>query len=530
MHPDRGKRKMIVKKNAFYFVCCMFIGFSAVNGHAAPIGSGRSIVQKNFQQLVKTNGCPGCDLAGAVLTRVDLSGADLSGANLAGAKCNLADFSGANLRGANLQGANLGGADLAGADLTGANLTGAILQGAYLKGAKIDGVLTDQAGDQDSEATGETVFVPDGAKSKHAPYSQEVAIENKRDLEETPPTVSKNQDKNTDNVRAKQPPVAPMTDSKHPVAMADAVVPSSAATLSNQKTEEETAVVLNEQKKQPVVAKKTVAATPEKVELEPSSETTIGVDKDSAVHDMIARIEADSPDKNPPAIKKKARADVAGPDAGKPKMVQDKSRPKATAVPVVEASPEIHATTPKTTEAGRQQNKTVSVTTKTDGQATTVAAPAAGDAAATAGTPGAAVSQSVAGIKNGAGPLLYTVETPAQAAAEKQALVDRLLDTDACVECDLAGVDLSGKRLKGVDLERANLAGADLSDTNLSEANLKGADLAGANLRGADLSEADLYKADLTDADLTGADLSEASTDSADFTGAQGVPVTGDNK
>jgi len=73
MHPDRGKRKMIVKKNAFYFVCCMFIGFSAVNGHAAPIGSGRSIVQKNFQQLVKTNGCPGCDLAGAVLTRVDLS-------------------------------------------------------------------------------------------------------------------------------------------------------------------------------------------------------------------------------------------------------------------------------------------------------------------------------------------------------------------------------------------------------------------------------------------------------------------------
>ncbi|HHL33528.1 MAG TPA: pentapeptide repeat-containing protein [Desulfobulbaceae bacterium] len=211
-------------------------------------------------------------------------------------------------------------------------------------------------------------------------------------------------------------------------------------------------------------------------------------------------------------------------------MVQEKSRPKATTVPVVEASPEIHATTPKTAEAGRQQNKTVSVTTKTDGQATKVAAPAAGDVAATAGTPGAAVSQSVAGIKNGAGPLLYTVETPAQAAAEKQALVDRLLDTDACVECDLAGVDLSGKRLKGVDLERANLAGADLSDTNLSEANLKGADLAGANLRGADLSEADLYKADLTDADLTGADLSEASTDSADFTGAQGVPVTGDNK
>ena len=521
---------MIVKKNAFYFACCVLIGFSAGDGHAAPIGSGRPIVQKNFQQLIKTNGCPGCDLAGAVLTRVDLSGADLSGANLAGAKCNLADFSGSNLRGANLQGANLGGADLAGADLTGANLTGAILQGAYLKGAKLDGMLTEQTSDQDSEATGETVFVPDGAKSKHAPYSQEVAIEKKRDLEEAPPTVSNPQDKNTDNVRAKQPPVAPMIDSKHPVAMADAVVPSPAVTLSDQKTEEETAVVLNEQKKQPVVAEKTVAATPEKVEVEPSSETTTGVDKDSAVHDMIARIEADTPGNKRQTINKKDIADASSPDTVQPDIATEKSRPATTNVPVSETSSDIQTTTQKTAEAGGQQNKTASATTKTDGQATKAVAPAAGEAVAAAGALGAAVSQAVADGKNGAGPLLYTVETPDQAAAKKQKTVDRLLDTDACVECDLAGVDLSGKRLKGVDLERADLAGANLSDVNLSEANLKGADLSGANLRGADLSEADLYKADLTGADLTGADLTDASTDSADFTGAQGVPATKESK
>ena len=521
---------MIVKKNAFYFACCVLIGFSAGNGHTAPIGSDRPIVQKNFQQLIKTNGCPGCDLAGAVLTRVDLSGADLSGANLAGAKCNLADFSGANLKGANLQGANLGGTDLAGADLTGANLTGAILQGAYLKGAKLDGMLTDQTSNQDSEATGETVFVPNGTKPKHTPYSQEVTIEKNRNFEEASPVVSKPQDKNGVNAQAKLPPVAPVTGSKHPVVMADAVVPQSVTDI-NEKPDVGTTVVLDEQKKLPVVTGKTVAATPEKVAVQPPQGTTVaGVDKDSAVHDMIARIEADSPDKNPPAIKKKDLADVAGPDTGKPKMLPEKSRPATTAAPVVEASPEIQTTTHKTTATGGQQNETVPAPTKTGGQPTETAASTAGEAAATVGALGAVVSQGVADVKNEAGSLLYTVETPAQAAAEKQAIVDRLLDTDACVECDLAGVDLSGKRLKGVDLERANLAGANLSDTNLSEANLKGADLSGANLRGADLSEADLYKADLTDADLTGADLSEASTDSADFTGAQGVPVTGENK
>lgn len=506
------------------------MGFSAGNGHAAPIGSGRPIVQKNFQQLIKTNGCPGCDLAGVVLTRVDLSGADLSGANLAGAKCNLADFSGADLRGANLQGANLGGADLAGADLTGANLTGAILQGAYLKGAKLDGMLTDQAGDRNSEATGETVFVPDDTKSKHAPYSQEAAIEQKTDSGEIPQAALKPQGRNTGDTRAKQPPTSPVTASKHPVVMADAVVPAPSVTGKNEKPDEERTVVLQEQKKQPVVTGKPAVATPEKV-LEPIQKTTAaGVDKDSAVHDMIARIEADAPGNKPQPIKKKETADVAGPDTGKPEMVPEKSRPKATDAPVPEAGTEIQTTRQTSAPGGQRDEKTGPETAGTGEQSTQTGVPAASEAAATVGAVGAAVRQGGAAVKNGAESLLYTVETPAQAAAEKQALVDQLLDTDACVECDLSGVDLSGKRLKGVDLERANLAGADLSDTNLSEANLKGADLSGANLRGADLSEADLYKADLTGADLTGADLSEASTDSADFTGAQGAPVAVKNK
>ncbi len=515
-----------MKKNVFYFTCCMFIGLAAGDGYAAPIGSARPVVQKNFQQLIKTNGCPGCDLAGVVLTRVNLSGADLSGANLAGAKCNLADFSGANLQGANLQGANFGGADLAGADLTGANLTGAILQGAYLKGAKLDGMLTEQSS-VENVATGETVFVPDSTKSKHAPYSQEVAIGKRRDFGEAPPVVSQPQGNSAGTSAAKQIPVAPITTitgSKHPVAMADAVIPQSSATKINKNPDEETAVVLAEQKKQSVVTDTTVAATSEKVSVRPPQDATVtGVDKDSAVHDMIARIEADAPGNNDQAADGKDLAGATGPDTGKTEIDTERSRPATTTAPVPEASSARRKTTQETVATGGRQDETVPATTKTSGQSSQTTVSAAGGL-------GAAVSQAVTDVKNGVGSLFYTVETPAQATAKKQALVDQLLDTDACVECDLSGVNLSGKRLKGVDLERADLAGADLSDSNLSEANLKGADLSGANLKGADLSEADLYKADLTGADLTGADLSEASTDSADFTGAQGVPVTGENK
>lgn len=502
----------------FHAVCCLFLGLSTGNGHTATIGSGRPVVQKNFQQLIKTNRCPGCDLAGAVLTRVDLSGADLSGANLSGAKCNLTDFSGANLRGANLQGAILGGADLAGADLTGANLTGAILQGAYLKGAKLDGTLKEQGGDQGGLATGETVFVPDGAKSKHAPYTQEADIEKQGDRGKVSSSASLPE--------AKQPPVAPAAGSKHPVSMADAVVPVATETTEAGKSEKEKAVVLREQKKQPVAAGRSEMVTPEKAEVKPSSDTrAAGVDENSAVHDMIARIEADAPGKESGELHKKNHkkdiATTAEPDQRQPEITEEKSGSVANMEP--------QATTVKKAASPEQPVKPVPATAGTEERTGEAATPAVkGKSAADTHAFGDAAAQN-AGAKE-AGPLLYTVQTPAQAAAAKQQTVERLLDTDACVECDLAGVDLSGKRLKGVDLERANLAGANLSDTNLAEANLKGANLSGANLRDADLSEADLYKADLTGADLTGADLTEAATDSADLTDAKGVPPAGDNK
>ncbi|CRY53668.1 pentapeptide repeat-containing protein [Yersinia intermedia] len=85
---------------------------------------------------------------------------------------------------------------------------------------------------------------------------------------------------------------------------------------------------------------------------------------------------------------------------------------------------------------------------------------------------------------------------------------------------NLAGADLSNKKLDNLDLSRANLVGADLSgaklasanlnQTNLSQANLNGADLADSDLKGADLFQATLFRADLAGANLRGANLSQA--------------------
>ncbi len=84
----------------------------------------------DVQQLLTTNLCPGCDLAGAELRGAHLIGADLRDADLTGA---------------DLSWVNLEGADLTGADLTEANLTGAFLTNATLINADLDNANLAQA-------------------------------------------------------------------------------------------------------------------------------------------------------------------------------------------------------------------------------------------------------------------------------------------------------------------------------------------------------------------------------------------------
>ncbi len=94
-------------------------------GAAELLGSAVPEIRENFNRLLTTNACRGCNLSGAVLNRLNLAEADLEGADLSGAQLNAASLTGANLRGANLRGAWLGGADMTGANLLGANLEGA---------------------------------------------------------------------------------------------------------------------------------------------------------------------------------------------------------------------------------------------------------------------------------------------------------------------------------------------------------------------------------------------------------------------
>jgi uncharacterized protein YjbI with pentapeptide repeats len=85
--------------------------------------------------------------------------------------------------------------------------------------------------------------------------------------------------------------------------------------------------------------------------------------------------------------------------------------------------------------------------------------------------------------------------------------LEKLIKTNSCKGCDLAGLNLNRMEFSGADLEGADLSLAKLFLTNLSGANLKNAILTGAGFGGADLGEADLRGADLRGTSLDGAYL-----------------------
>jgi hypothetical protein len=104
---------------------CVALLCAGKSGSAELLGSSNPEIRRNFNQLLTTNACRGCNLNGAVLNRLNLTEADLEGADLTGARLNAASLVGANLRNAVLRGAWLGDADLTKANLLGADLEGA---------------------------------------------------------------------------------------------------------------------------------------------------------------------------------------------------------------------------------------------------------------------------------------------------------------------------------------------------------------------------------------------------------------------
>ncbi len=98
----------------------------------------------------------------------------------------------------------------------------------------------------------------------------------------------------------------------------------------------------------------------------------------------------------------------------------------------------------------------------------------------------------------------------------------RLLKTNECVGCNLAGAALKDTNLQAANLEGANLQGVDLERANLQRTNLKGANLQGAdlgktNIAGANLANANLFDADLEKANLQGVNLEGANLEGADL-------------
>lgn len=89
--------------------------------------------------------CLWCDLSGADLANVDLTGADLSGADLTEANLNGATLREVDLTGADLTGAQLAGADLSRAIFTGADLDQVDLSRAIIAGAKLENANCDWA-------------------------------------------------------------------------------------------------------------------------------------------------------------------------------------------------------------------------------------------------------------------------------------------------------------------------------------------------------------------------------------------------
>ncbi len=85
---------------------------------------------------------------------------------------------------------------------------------------------------------------------------------------------------------------------------------------------------------------------------------------------------------------------------------------------------------------------------------------------------------------------------------------------------NLAGVDLSKKRLQEMDLSGVNLKGANLSGAVLTDAKLNGVDLREANLTGAVLTRANLGSSQLDRVKAAGANLSDANLEYSALSGA----------
>jgi len=417
-------------------------------------------VQANIKLLSESKNCPQCNLSGAILNRLDLSGANLEGADLSRAKFFLSNLSGANLKNSNLKEAEFGGADLANADLSGADLTGASLIGAYLIGAKLDGemVSTKPYVADDISEVEENVYVEDTVKPKSNPATEDITIGSRRDFEETSP-----------------------------------------------------AVVLETEVPETKQDKVEASVVGEPVEVVDEHADDAGVPDVSIAAPMS---------KSAPAMKSvlieepQVHAQVAKEKKAEPAEVPVVNEEVATQAEIVEESvPEV---IPDEVESGDESI----VTDKPVEQEVVFVEEVATENLV---IPKKSVDQDIVADQAVEVTQTVMAVVEEETLPENVMInIEKLFDSNNCYGCDLSGAKLSGKNLDSADLEGADLSNANLVGADLEDANLKGANLSNADLSGADLSGADFYKANLSGANLSNAKLEKVLFDDAKMSSVKG--------
>ncbi len=469
-------------------------------------------VQKNISLLQETKSCPQCNLSGANLNRLDLSGANLEGANLSRAKLYLTNLSGANLRNADLREAGFGGADLAEADLRGADLAGTSLVGAYMNGALLDGEMISTrpyAQDKISNIE-ETVYVDDTVNSKAPPEPEEMTIGTRRDFEETPPPVpvrniAQETEKQSSTI-AEVENVTTVYDEETQAALPgqSAAAPEAKAAPAIQDVriqEEAEPAILHADTTKKHLSDENIAEPKiqeQEIAVEPQGTDEIFTE----TNEMSASVQQSDTQEKPVEVVEKTEvveiAEQEKPDTVDTEVSQETAEPYATLV-TEGIEPQVAV------ERDEDASEIFPVTVNDEGKDD--------DTEVVRGTVGFVES------------MLNVFSTP-EPSTEVMRNVAVLLDTKLCYGCNLSGVNLSGENLVGADLEDADLSNAVLKDVDFEGANLKGANLSGADLSEADLSGADLYKAVLTNADLTDAKLEDTLLDGADLSGVKGYQQT----
>lgn len=357
-----------------------------------------------------------------------------------------------NLRGVNLNRANLAGADLEGANLAGAKLHLADLSGANLKNSNLEGASLGGADLSGADLRGAKL----GKRSLDGAYADTALFTD--DENSSKDDIYEKSEVNTEETENQQVEDVIIEEDSEPEIDPVAVTVETGA-------QEDVGKEVDVVEETPRGKEEAAQENSESASISQSTPTVT-----QAAEEIGERVQSNNP-------KSKAVPQI------ETATVEEADEPKDEAVVTVGMVEE--TTGPTSEEADSVLEESVTVETE-------ALSPMEKDAVINAAVE--AAEEAVSDVP------VVDAKTIAQ---------EKLLDTNKCYECDLAGLDFSGANFKNADLEKADLTGCNFSGASFKNANLKGAILVNTDLRNADLRGADFYRADLSGSDLTGAKVEE---------------------